>query len=116
SVNARTGQVGTLVGQDAWTFGKLDGAREQALLQQPQAIALDPDTPQLWILDSGNDSLRALRLGGGELRTVTLSQRLHGAAGLVVADGMAWISDTDAHAVLCVDLKSGTVQHVPVGE
>src|SRR3546814_66370 len=77
SVNARSGQVTTLLGQDTWNFGKADGARVEARLQQPQAIALDPDAPVLWIADSGNDALRTLRLGGGELATFQLPQPLH---------------------------------------
>lgn len=116
SVNGRSGQVSTLVGQDAWNFGQADGARANALLQQPQAIALDPDAPVLWIADSGNDALRCLRLGGGELATQALPQRLHAPSGLAVADGVVWIADTDAHAVLRLDTKDGTLRHVPVGE
>ena len=116
SVNARSGQVSTLVGQDVWNFGDADGARTDARLQQPQAIALDPDAPVLWIADSGNDSLRSLRLGGGELTTFALPQRLHSPGGLAVADGAVWIADTDAHAVLRLDTRSGAARHIPIGE
>src|SRR3546814_1830263 len=84
SVNARSGQVTTLLGQDTWNFGKADGARVEARLQQPQAIALDPDAPVLWIADSGNDALRTLRLGGGELATFQLPQPLHAPSGLTI--------------------------------
>src|SRR5690606_5159674 len=73
SVNARSGQVTTLVGEDVWNFGDTDGARIDARLQQPQTVALDPDAPVLWIADSGNDSLRSLRLGGGERSTLALA-------------------------------------------
>lgn len=116
TVNARSGQVSTLVGQDAWHFGQADGARANAMLQQPQAIALDPDAPLLWVADSGNDTLRCLRLGGGELTTFALPQRLHGPCGLAVGDGVVWIADTDAHAVLRLDTKDGALRHVPIGE
>lgn len=116
SVNARSGQVTTLVGEDAWNFGAADGARIDARLQNPQAIALDPDAPVLWIADSGNDSLRSLRLGGGELSTFELPQKLHAPGGITVADGVVWISDTDAHAVLRLDTKTGALRHVPIGE
>ena len=114
--NARTGQVSTVLGQDAWTHGNTDGARADARMQQPQAIALDPAAPVLWIADSGNDRLRSLRLGGGELTTVELPQRLHAPGGLVVADGVVWIADTDAHAVLRYDTRDGSLKHVPIGE
>ena len=116
SANVRSGQVSTLVGQGPWTHGSDDGARASARLQQPQAIALDPDAPVLWIADSGNDSLRSLRLGGGELTTVILPQRLHAPCGMAVADGVVWIADTDAHAVLRYDTRDGSLKHVPIGE
>lgn len=116
SVNVRTRQVQTLVGQGAWEFGRADGERVDARLQQPQALALDPDSPRLWIADSGNDVLRTLRLGGGELSTFELPRPLHGPSGLAVADGVVWIADTDAHAVLRLDTRDGTMSHVPIGE
>ena len=116
SVNVRTGAVSTLVGVDQWQHGDTDGARTEARLQRPQAVALDPEAPLLWIADSGNDALRCLRLGGGELTTVELPQRLHGASGLAVANGTVWIADTEAHAVLRFDTRTGALRHVPVGE
>ncbi|WP_345295278.1 redoxin domain-containing protein [Luteimonas vadosa] len=116
SVNGRSGKVTTLLGHGLWEFGQVDGKRTDALLQHPQAIALDPDSPTLWIADSGNDILRTLRLGGGELTTFQLPQRLHAPSALVVADGMVWIADTQAHAVLRLDIHSGALHHVPIGE
>ncbi|MCD9027737.1 redoxin domain-containing protein [Luteimonas sp. BDR2-5] len=116
SVHLRTGQVSTLLGADAWEFGRVDGPRTDARLQHPQAIALAPDAPVLWIADSGNDSLRQLRLGGGELATFDLPQRLHAPGGLAVSADAVWIADTDAHAVLRLDPASGTLRHVPIGE
>ncbi|MBB3344036.1 thioredoxin-like domain-containing protein [Luteimonas sp. RC10] len=116
SVHLPTGRVATLVGGGPWQFGALDGARDDAQLQAPQALALDPESPVLWIADSGNDTLRQLRLGGGALSTVALPQRLHGPAALAVANGQVWIADTDAHAVLRLDSTTGALRHVPVGE
>ncbi len=116
SVHLRSRQVTTLLGQDPWSFGKIDGSRSDALLQQPQALALDGTTPVLWIADSGNDCLRTLRLGGGELTTVNLPQTLHAPAGLAVANGVVWIADTDAHAVLRYDTADGSLRQIPIGE
>ena len=116
TLNVRNRQVTTLVGQDPWNYGRTDGARSDARLQDPQAIALDPDAPLLWIADGGNDQLRSLRLGGGELATYALPQRLHNPCGLAVAGGVVWIADTDAHAVLRMDTHSGALHHVPIGE
>lgn len=116
SLNIRNRQVATLVGRDPWNHGRADGARSEALLQDPQAIALDPDAPVLWIADCGNDLLRTLRLGGGELGTHPLPRPLHGPSGLAIADGVIWIADTDAHAVLRLEARGGTLHHVPIGE
>jgi sugar lactone lactonase YvrE len=116
SVQLRTRQVTTLLGQGPWNFGNVDGSRSDALLQQPQAIALDGNTAVLWIADSGNDRLRTLRLGGGELATINLPQPLHAPAGLAVSAGVVWIADTDAHAVLRYDTAEGTLRQIPIGE
>jgi hypothetical protein len=106
----------TVVGQGPWHFGDTDGPRASAQLQEPQAIALDPDAPVLWIADAGNGSLRCLRLGGGEVTTHPLPHRLHGPAGLAVSGGVVWIADTDAHAVLRLDPRTGELHHLPIGE
>ncbi|HEY1035480.1 MAG TPA: hypothetical protein VGE09_10910 [Pseudoxanthomonas sp.] len=116
SMQLRGDTVQTLVGQGAWTFGAEDGPREGARLQHPQAIALSPDAPVMWIADSGNGTLRTLRLGGGELATVSLPRALHGPAGLSVAAGAVWIAETDAHAVLRYDIATGELSHVPIDE
>ena len=116
SLQLRNDVVQTLVGQGAWEFGDADGPRERARLQNPQAIALSPDSPLLWIADTGNGSLRTLRLGGGEVATVPLSRRLHGVAGLSIAAGALWIAETDAHAVLRYDLASGDLGRVAIDE
>jgi len=108
--------VQTLVGQGLWSFGDQDGPRASALLQYPQAIALSPDAPLLWIADAGNGRLRTLRLGGGELSTLELPRRLHGPAGLALGGGAVWIAETDAHAVLRFDPVSGVLSDVPINE
>ncbi|HET6396683.1 MAG TPA: redoxin domain-containing protein [Pseudoxanthomonas sp.] len=116
SVQLRTDVVQTLVGQGLWEYGDADGPRTGARLQHPLAVALSADAPLLWIADSGNGTLRTLRLGGGELSTVELPRRLHGPAGLAVAAGAVWIAETDAHGILRYDIASGELGDVPVGE
>ncbi|KAF1688458.1 redoxin domain-containing protein [Pseudoxanthomonas taiwanensis] len=116
SVQLRTEVVQTLVGQGPWEFGDADGPRGTARLQHPLGIAMSADAPLLWIADSGNGTLRTLRLGGGELATVELPRRLHGPAGLAVAGGAVWIAEADAHGILRYDIASGELGDVPVGE
>ena len=95
-------------------FRRLTGI-EQAVAHQ-QGIALSADAPLLWIADSGNGSLRTLRLGGGDLATVNLPRRLHGPTGLSVAAGAVWIAETDAHGILRYDIASGELSDVTIGE
>ncbi len=116
AVQLRNDVVQTLVGSGPWEFGDQDGPRETARLQQPQAITLSPGVPQLWVADSGNGRLRTLRLGGGELSTVTLPRRLHGPAGLAADAESVWIAETDAHAVLRYNIASGELSDVPITE
>lgn len=116
SLQLRNDAVQTLVGQGPWTFGADDGPRDSALLHHPQGIAVTADAPQLWIADSGNSSLRMLRLGGGELSTVALPRPLHGPTGLALHGGILWIAETDAHAVLRYEIATGELSHVPIDE
>lgn len=106
----------TLVGQGPWEFGDADGQRHQARLQAPEAIALDPDAPLLWIADTGNGCIRSLRLGGGVVNKVPLERALAGPAGVAAFGGKLWIAETDAHAVLCLDVASGVLSQVPIEE
>ena len=115
ALQLRDQTVQTLIGQGPLQFGQADGARATARLQDPQAIALDPDAPLLWIADAGNDRIRSLRLGGGELTSYILPERLHAPAGLAVGEGAVWIADTDAHAVLRMNPYTGALQHLPIG-
>jgi len=117
SMQLRGDLVQTLIGgQGVWQFGDQDGPRGDARLQYPQAIALDPDSPLLWIADTGNGALRSLRLGGGELVTINLPRPLQGPSGLAVAGGAVWIAETDAHAILRYDIASGELSELPIDE
>lgn len=106
----------TLVGKGLWDFGDADGQRHQARLQGPEAIALDPDAPLLWIADTGNGCIRSLRLGGGVVNKVALERPLAGPAGVAAFGGKLWIAETDAHAVLCLDVASGALDQMPIEE
>lgn len=116
SVQLREGVVQTLVGQGLADFGDTDGERAQARLQYPLALAMEPDSPWLWIADAGNGRLRRLRLGGGGLVTEDLPRPVHGVAGLAAANGVLWIADTDGNALLRYDPATGILADVPTGE
>ena len=108
--------VQTLLGRGLFEFGDSDGTRSAARLQAPAGLALDPSSPLLWIADTGNDCLKVLRLGGGDLRRFDLEYRLHEPTALAAHAGMLWLANSAAHELLRVDVESGAVRRLPVGE
>ena len=110
----RDEQIQSLVGgqRGRWEFGHEDGARMSAQLQYPQGIALDPQSPYLWIADTGNQCLRRLRLGGGDLVTVDLPRPLQAPTGLAVSHGIVWIAETAAQAIMRYDIQARSLQPV----
>jgi sugar lactone lactonase YvrE len=116
SVQLGNGGVQTLVGQGLYDFGDQDGTRSAARLQYPLSICLDPRSPLLWIADTYNDSLRMLRLGGGDLRRFEIDYRLHQPGAIAVSPGILWVANTSAHEVIRIDLDGGTVRRLPIGE
>lgn len=116
AVYLRDGRVQTLLGESPFEFGCIDGPRDAARVQYPCAIALDPQDPVLWVLDTGNDRLCRLRLGGGVLSTHELAQPLTRPAGLACSANAVWIADTGAHALLRLDTRDGSLRSVTIGE
>jgi hypothetical protein len=108
--------VHTTIGQGLFEFGDQDGVRSQALLQCPQALVADARKPILWIADSYNNSLRQLRLVGGELKRYELTYRLNEPAALAASSGALWIANSNAHEILRVDLAHDQVRRLPIGE
>jgi hypothetical protein len=116
AVQLQANTVQTLLGQGLYEFGDADGTRGAARLQYPQAVALDPGAPVLWVADSYNGTLRKLRLGGGDVTTHALPHALTQPTALAIAGGALWIADAAAHEVLRHDLNTGLLARVPVGE
>lgn len=115
-VQTTTGAVQTLVGQGMYEFGDQDGQRREARMQFPLALALDPNSPVLWVADAYNRRLRRLRLGGGDMLTHELSEPLQLPSALAVGAGALWIADCDAHAILRLDQATGELTRLPIGE
>lgn len=116
SLHLGNGTVQTLIGQGPFEFGNEDGSRTSARLQYPLGLALDPCAPVLWIADTYNDSLRSLRLGGGDLTRVDVPYRLHQPSAVAAGDGVVWIACAGAHEVVRFEPESGNVRRLPVGE
>lgn len=116
SVQLASGNVQTLVGHGLYDHGDQDGTRSAARLQHPLSLALDPRSPVLWVADTYNNSLRMLRLGGGDLKRYELDFRLQQPAAIAASPGALWVANTAAHEVIRIDLDANTVRRLPVGE
>ncbi len=111
-----TGKVQTLVGQGPFEFGDAVGSRAETRLQYPMVVAKDPETAHLWILDSYNNAILKLKLGGGEVARFELSCKLQCPTAMAVSSGVLWIANTHAHEILRVETANGAVRRLPVGE
>ena len=79
-----------------------------------QGLALQADSPVLWMADAGNDLLRTLRLGGGAVATARIEQPLCRPEAIAASDGALWLVNTDAHQILRMDLATGAVDELEV--
>jgi sugar lactone lactonase YvrE len=105
--------VTTLVGTGLFDFGLADGVGDAARLQHPQGLAWVPTgepgggAGRLLVADGYNDALRWL-----DPRTRRIETWVDGLAepgGVAVADGRAYVADTNAHRVAIVELATGAV-------
>lgn len=109
------GEVRTLVGQDLFKFGDVDGAGDQVRLQHALGVAYHAG--KLYVADTYNSKIKVLDpvtrecktfLGGepdGWLATPLFSEP----AGICFADGKLYVADTNAHRVRVVDVKTKKV-------
>ncbi len=89
------GQVDTLAGNGM--AGSADGS--EATFDTPQGIALD-DRGNMWVVDSGNHTIRRINLETGDVETLAGSP---GNAGLVDGTGSAALFDTPTGIALEVE-------------
>jgi DNA-binding beta-propeller fold protein YncE len=116
SVAIGTGKTQTLLGQGLFDYGDKVGVRAETRLQYPTAVVKDPDTANLWVLDSYNNAIRKLKLGGTEVATFELKTQLQRPLAMAIGNGSLWIANTDAHEILRVNTSDGEVRRLPVGE
>ena len=116
AIQLQQSSVQTLVGQGLYEFGEHDGQRRDARLQYPQALALETNSAVLWVADTYNGGLRKLKLGGGEMSSHPLPQRLNQPAALATTHNTLWIADAAAHEVLRHDLATGLLTRIAVAE
>jgi DNA-binding beta-propeller fold protein YncE len=109
------GEVKTLVGQDLFEFGDVDGEGDRVRLQHALGVAYHDG--KLYVADTYNSKIKVLDpakrtcktfLGGepdGWLATPLFSEP----GGLSYADGKLYVADTNAHRIRVIGLKTRTV-------
>jgi thiol-disulfide isomerase/thioredoxin len=108
-------RVTTLLGSGLYDFGDANGKRDTARLQNPLAVCADA-RGIVFIADSYNGKIKALSLRTGEARSLNLPYRFNEPSGLSLAAGALWIANTNAHEIVRVDLASGQVKSVTIGD
>lgn len=116
SVRLLDNQVRCLIGTGPWEFGDKDGLPDNARLQHPVGLAVDPGGAVLWVADTLNSKIKALSLRGGGVRTLAVPYRFHEPTGIAVAAKSLWIANTNAHEIVRVDTASGQIRRLPIGE
>jgi thiol-disulfide isomerase/thioredoxin len=108
------GVVRTLVGQGLFEWGAADGDRTAARLQHPLGVAALAGG-SIAVADTFNSLLRIW--DQGRLRTPPLGEPLDEPGGIdVLPDGRLLVADTNHHRVVTVDIETGAVVEIPVGE
>lgn len=109
------GEVRTLVGQDLFRFGDVDGVGDQVRLQHALGVAYHDG--KVYVADTYNSKLKVLDpvtrecktfLGGekdGWLATPLFSEP----GGICAAGGKLYVADTNAHRIRIVDLKTKAI-------
>jgi len=108
------GFIDTLVGTGLFDFGDVDGVGKEAVLQHP--LGLHYSREKIYIADSYNDKIKVLDLKTREVTTVRASAniicddksctRLWEPAGVVEVDNCLYVSDTNNHRILKLNLKT----------
>ena len=97
AIDVAGGQVRTVMGEDLFVFGDVDGDRARARLQHPIGMAYAEGA--IWVADSYNSKVKRVDPATGTTHTV-IGAELGEPAGLAAAAGTLFIADTNHHRVL----------------
>lgn len=115
AVRLADGQVSTTIEGSVFEEGDQDGAAA-ARLAGPKAVAADLARNVLWILDSMNGKLKLHALAKAETKTLNLNYPLNDPHSMSLGGGSLWLSNTNAHELLRLDMKTGKLLRVSVAE
>jgi hypothetical protein len=114
-VHVDDARVETALGSGLYEFGDHIGARDEARLQNPLGLAVDP-RGIVFIADSYNNGIKVLNRKSGEVRALRINYRFAEPGGMSLAAGALWVANTNLHEVMRIDLASGSARHIGVGE
>lgn len=112
------GFIATYIGKGLFDFGDCDGKGKQALLQHPLGVHYSKD--RVYIADSYNHKIKILNLKTQDVTTLKASvdiicddkscTRLWEPAGVLELKNQLYVSDTNNHRILKIDLESGKTE------
>ncbi len=121
---SESGRVGTIVGQDLFVFGDVDGTGDAVRLQHP--IGIHYHDGVLYIADTYNNKVKRVfpqtrsvltMLGTGEpgyLDGEASEALFHEPGDVSVAAGKLYVADTNNHAIRVADLETGEVSTLEI--
>jgi hypothetical protein len=109
------GRVETMVGKGLYDFGDASGSRGKVRLQNPLAIVTDSRS-SIYVADSYNHSIKRIERESGNTQTLAMEYPLNEPQGLAVHANQLWIANTNRHEIARMDLSSGAVRRIAVGE
>ncbi len=122
-IDLEKGMVGTLVGEGLFEFGDVDGEGKDVRMQHVLGVAAAGGG--VYAADTYNHKIKAIEpvlktsrtiAGDGQAgRADGRPGRFHEPMGIAVAGGMAYVADTNNHAVRMVDLSTGEVSTLDLG-
>ncbi len=114
AIDLASGQVETIAGGDLFDFGDVDGTGDDVRLQHPLGVVADGD--KILIADTYNHKLKELDPKTHTVKTFLGTGKpgqadgniasFYEPAGLSIANGKLFVSDTNNHAVRVIDLKT----------
>ena len=113
AIDPAKGKVRTVVGEDLFVFGDVDGDRTVARLQHPIGLAYAEGA--LWVADSYNSKLKRVDPVTGATKSILGGRDrkvLDEPAGLTIAGGFITIADTNHHRLVRTRLGGSALEPI----
>ncbi len=115
-VRLSDGHVRTVFGRGMFEFGLRDGGQRSALMQFPTALAPMDQVSGLWIADTGNGALRRWVARNQALSTYDLPAKVQRPTAVATWQNGLWLADGGSHLVWRLNVDTGEMRRLPIGE